>query len=230
MKAASRKTQILLIISAIIIQICISGFIAVPVTGLKTDRFDALVDPAQNNPDANSQPMPVTGEKSNAALQAFVDAVSDGESGIIRGIYSEDVFEYPVMQQPASQPGFVAEDEDVVTEFAMARKYGTTGILAHNFLAGEAFFELEISDIVQIIYGDGTVESYEITEIERYQALSPNSTNSTFTDLETGETITASQLFKKVYSGDHHLTLQTCIQVGAEDSWGRIFIIAEPLA
>jgi len=29
--------------------------------------------------------------------------------------------------------------------------------------------------------------------------------------------------------GGHHLTLQTCIQQDGEDSWGRLFIIADSL-
>jgi hypothetical protein len=63
-----------------------------------------------------------------------------------------------------------------------------------------------------------------------YQALSPKSASSSFKNVVSGDTLTATQLFQRVYTGEPHLTLQTCIQVGSEDSWGRLFIIAEPLA
>ena len=111
----------------------------------------------------------------------------------------------------------------------MPKKYGITGIIAHNYLAGAAFFDLEIGNIVKVVYGDGSISQYRITDIQEYQALSPNSATSEFKDLETDVQISATQLFKRVYTGEHHLTLQTCIQVGPEDSWGRLFVIADPV-
>jgi hypothetical protein len=60
-------------------------------------------------------------------LEKFVNSVADGSSNTnVRGIYVDSEFEYPVVQQPASQAGFVSTEQDVVTEFAMARKYGVT--------------------------------------------------------------------------------------------------------
>jgi len=162
-------------------------------------------------------------------LNDFVSSVVNGEDNNISGIYSESEFAFPVAKQPAGNPGYVSTKEDVVTEFSMAKKYGVTGIIAHNYLAGEDFFSLEIGEVVEVIYGDGEILSYEITSIQSYQALSPNSATSQFVDLATSEKISASQLFKRVYMGKKHLTLQTCIQQGTEDSWGRLFIIAEPI-
>ena len=170
-----------------------------------------------------------TNEQQSVKIKDFVSLIVNGESDNIRGIYSEQEFAYPVVQQPSGKPGFVSTVESVVTEFSMAKKYGVTGIVAHNYLAGGDFFNLEIGEVIQVIYGDGEVLSYKITSIQGYQALSPNSANSQFVDLMTSEEISATQLFKRVYMGNHHLTLQTCIQEGSEDSWGRLFVIAEPI-
>ena len=170
-----------------------------------------------------------TSEQQSAKMIDFVSSLVNGESDSIRGIYSEEDFALPVVQQPSGKPGFVSTIDGVVTEFSMAKKYGVTGIIAHNYLAGGNFFSLEIGEVIEVVYGDGEILRYEITSIQSYQALSPDSASSQFVDLVTSEKISATQLFKRVYMGSHHLTLQTCIQQGSEDSWGRLFIIAEPV-
>ena len=164
-----------------------------------------------------------------AAINDFISTVADGATGIIRGVYSENNFALQIIQQPSGQAGFVSTIEGVATQFSMPSKYGVTGLLAHNYLSGRHFFGLEIGDIVQLVYGDGDIKEYQIADIQRYQALQPNSPNSQFQNLNTGERISATQLFKRVYMGNHHLTIQTCIQEGSEDSWGRLFIIANPI-
>jgi hypothetical protein len=73
------------------------------------------------------------------------------------------------------------------------------------------------------------VSGYKVTSIVKFQALSPNSPSSKFVDLSTGDTLSASTLFKQVYGGDPHLVLQTCIAQDNEPSWGRMFVIAEPV-
>lgn len=188
----------------------------------------SIIDPETYDAAKNAADSERT-EKQSVEMMDFMGSVVNGESESIRGIYSETEFALPVVQQPSGKPGFVSTEDDVVTEFSMPRKYGVTGIIAHNYLAGGNFFNLEIGEIIRVIYGDGEVLSYKITSIQSYQALSPNSTSSQFVDLTSSEKISATQLFKRVYMGNHHLTLQTCIQKGSEDSWGRLFIIAEPV-
>jgi hypothetical protein len=67
-----------------------------------------------------------------------------------------------------------------------------------------------------------------VEDIQQYQALQPFSPYSNFRDLETQSILTAEQLFNKVYRGEFHLTLQTCIENEGNLSWGRLFIIARP--
>ena len=229
MKVSKTKNKYLLIIAVILIQVFVSGFGIIPITGLSIQQSDVLIDPAQSNLETDQSIIDPTVSQSNTELQAFVETVTDGMADVVRGIYIEDQFEFPVIQQPSGQPGYVSSQTNVLTEFAMAKKYDVTGILAHNYLAGEDFFNLQAGDVVQVVYGDGMIQQYEITEILEYQALSPNSATSSFIDLETDEQLSATQLFNRVYTGSHHLTMQTCIQVGSEDSWGRLFLIAEPI-
>jgi hypothetical protein len=166
-------------------------------------------------------------ETSLLSLEAFAEAVKDGNASKIKGLYAEDTFMLRVIQQPSGKPGFVSPVEGVATQFSMASTNNVTGMLAHNFSSGRFFFDLALEDEIDVVYGDGTIKQYKITMVKKYQALSPKSAASDFVDLETKEKLTATGLFSKMYSGKHHLTLQTCIQEGTEDSWGRLFVIAE---
>jgi hypothetical protein len=62
----------------------------------------------------------------------------------------------------------------------------------------------------------------------QFQALQPTSPYSSFRDLDSDETFTAEQVFKQVYTGDRHVTFQTCIAGPESLSWGRLFVIATP--
>jgi hypothetical protein len=169
-----------------------------------------------------------TTKSSVIALSDFAAAINDGKS-VLRGVYVPDVMAFRVIQQPKNQSGFVSTIRGLVTQFSMASDYGTIGLLAHNFAAGSEFSKVLVGNTVSVIYGDGTIKEFIVTKIARYQALQPNSTSSSFLDLETNEKLSAGTLFKAVYGGKAHLTLQTCIAQGKESSWGRLFIIAEPV-
>lgn len=176
-----------------------------------------------------SQSLPSNNHIYSIALQNFAKTVIDGNSEIIRGVFSDKVLAFPVIQQPYDEPGFVSSIDGVVTQFSMAASHGVVGLLAHNYLTGRYFYDIELGSEIQIIYGDGTIQSYLVKEIQRYQALQPNSQYSRFINIESGEELSASDLFRRVYFGESHLTLQTCIEQGDLDSWGRMFIIADPI-
>lgn len=199
------------------------GFSPEPVISELSVIDPEVYDAAQTAADSEKQPI------SSEIAKSFIHQVSDGNSKVVRGIFSDEEFALPVIQQPSGNAAFVSTEEGVVTEFSMARNYGVTGIVAHNYLAGAKFFNLEIGEVIYVILGDGSTQAYKVTNIQSYQALSPNSPTSQFVDLSTSEKISSTQLFKRVYMGSHHLTLQTCIQQGNEDSWGRLFVIAEPI-
>jgi hypothetical protein len=186
-----------------------------------------------------TQSIPVTGtvltdeaktaDNGLMSLQDFTEAVKDGNAKQINGLYASDTFMLRVIQQPSGKPGFVSPVEGVATQFGMATSNNVTGMLAHNFSSGRFFFDLAVDDVINVVYGDGATKEYKVTNVKRFQALSPKSASSEFIDLDTEEKLSAAGLFGRMYTGKHHLTLQTCIQEGTEDSWGRLFIIAEPV-
>ncbi len=159
---------------------------------------------------------------------SFLESVQNGQSEVLRGVYVPGVLAMPVVQQPTGHPGFVSQNDGEITQFYMATEVGNIGLLAHNYLSGASFLNLAPGQEVRLIYGDGTVEYFVIDQILRYQALQPYSPYSEFRDLETNLTITAEDLFRKVYRGERHVTFQTCIEANGNSSWGRLFIIAQP--
>lgn len=139
------------------------------------------------------------------------------------------IFSLPVVQQGKAGAVHVSAAPETITEFELAAKYGNVGLLAHNYLAGENFFKLKVGQKVHLNYGENRVETYVVTEILRYQALSPHSPYSDFRKPGSTEIISAGQMFDTVYRGAHHLTFQTCIEQDGSSSWGRLFVIAVPL-
>lgn len=161
-------------------------------------------------------------------LDLFIDAVSDGNADVLRGVYVLDVMAFPIVQQPAGSPGFVSTLNGVVTSFDMAARSGNTGLLAHNYLAGASFPQLVQGSDVVLIYGDGHTERFVVSNVLQYQALDPASPYSEFRNLDTQITMTAEGLFNQVYRGERHVTFQTCIAKDGNPSWGRLFVIAMP--
>ena len=188
-----------------------------PVTG---DSASALQD-------ASAQTNELKSQQAAAELHEFVTSVINGKSDTVVGIFVAENFSLPVEQQPASNGGYITHKDDLTTQFALAAQYGTIGILAHNYLAGENFFNLSNGEIITVVYGDGSTEDYLITEINDYQALQPTSPYSEFIDLETNSQLSATELFYEVYqnNGDT-IVLQTCIEAEGIDSWGRHFVSA----
>jgi hypothetical protein len=138
------------------------------------------------------------------------------------------VLALPIIQQPVGSPGYVSGNDGEITQFGMAANFGNIGLLAHNHLSGKSFAQLAIGQEVRLVYGDGKTESFIITEVLSYQALQPSSPYSSFRNLSKDETLTAEQMFKRVYRGDRHVTFQTCIESDGNASWGRLFVIAVP--
>jgi hypothetical protein len=162
-------------------------------------------------------------------LVDFSRQVHNGDPGQVVGLYVPSIIASPVVAQPADQPSYVSTREDVVTKFGMADSYGSLGFLAHNTLAGSLFDELEMGNLVHVIYGDGDIALYAVRSILRFQAIEPLNPYSNFIDEQSGALLTGSDLFFQTYGVPGQLTLQTCISAGGSDSWGRLFVIASPV-
>ena len=158
----------------------------------------------------------------------FSKTVQNSQAELLRGVYVPEVLALPIVQQPAGDAGYVSPKEGEITQFGTAAQFGNVGLLAHNHLSGRLFSQLAVGQEVRLVYGDGKVDYFVITQILQVQALQPTSPYSSFRDLSNDEVLTAEQMFAKVYRGDRHVTFQTCIANKESLSWGRLFVVALP--
>jgi len=178
-------------------------------------------------PTETATPLPTPTPVPPPFLDTFIENLKNGNAGQVVGVYVEDVLSLRVVQQPSSDAAYVSTVPNTATYFSMVRNItGNTGLLAHNYLAGAYFFSLSSGQSVTLIYGDGTTDEYIVSYAEEFQALSPNSPTSNFVSLGSGETLSSTDLFYRVFGGGTRTTFQTCIAQGNEDSWGRLFVIA----
>jgi len=183
--------------------------------------------------------VPLTGFYSNsdvATEKNVLPSLSDFEASILKddnstlpaGLYVPGISALPITQQPAGNPAYVTLSPNSVTQFSMVNQYNSIGILAHNFLAGNTFYDLSLDQMIILINGNGEFEFYIVKEIHQYQALSPQNPYSNFVNVNQNEgTITSTQLFIRIYAKENRLILQTCIEKDGNSSWGRHFVIAE---
>jgi hypothetical protein len=163
-----------------------------------------------------------------AALTDFVTRMTNGTDALT-GVFVENSFAYPVVQQPSGNAGYVSTANDTVTQFSSASSYGNVGLLAHNNLGGRRFSELYVGQRIFLVFGNGRVEGFSITKISVYEALSPSSASTNLKDPATGMVYNSDYIFRKMYTGSRHVTLQTCVLKNGNASWGRMFIVATPL-
>ena len=161
-------------------------------------------------------------------LETFAAGVRGGPAGLPAGLFVNDQMAFPVASQPAGDPGFVSLKAGTVTLFSMASTYGSTGLLAHNHLAGAQFFQIPLGQVLTLVFGDGSTRRYQVSRTLSVQALAPDSPYSDFVDLASGETLSATDLFMRTFGQAGSLVLQTCIARDGSASWGRYFVIAQP--
>ena len=165
-------------------------------------------------------------------LDDFVAIVKNGQPGQVVGVYIAKVLALKVAQQPANNLAYVNESLGYATQFNLAAQYGSTGLLAHNYLSGALFSNASVGQEVDVIYGDGAIRRYTISIIRRFQALSPTSPASNFVDLDKSidTQISNAELFQQIYAQGNRVVFQTCINAKGNVSWGRLFVIATPIA
>ncbi len=69
----------------------------------------------------------------------FIRSVQSGEADVLRGVYVPNVLALPVVQQPENKPYSVSSHDGEATQFSVASRYGSIGLLAHNNLSGRFF-------------------------------------------------------------------------------------------
>lgn len=159
-------------------------------------------------------------------LSSLIALWRDGRASEVVGLYAPEAFALSVIQQPSGSHLYVSNSPEKLTQFRRATQEGSIGLLAHNYLAGQYFFDLQEEDDLFLVYGDGRYEAYRVEKIADYQAHSL----SLYRDLSTQEKFSDFDLFNLIYSGKgDKLVLQTCIEKDGNKSWGRRFIIARRL-
>lgn len=162
-------------------------------------------------------------------LEEFIRQVADGQANRVRGLYVSGVLALRIVQQPPGDAAFISRQEGTATEFQNADAFGVVGLLAHNFLSGRDFFHLKPGQELDLIYGDGTVQRYRVSEIDDFQRLSVTDLSSDFQELASNQVWTANEVFAKFYQQTKSLTLQTCIERNGNWSWGVRMILAKPV-
>lgn len=180
-----------------------------------------LLDPTVTD----AQPIPA----STAGLDQFVQQVANGNEAEVRGVYVEGTLALPIVKQPSNDVGYVSMENGTATLFQNPLKYGVVGLLAHNFLSGNLFYKLKAGQEIVLVYGAGRLRRYQVTNSANFERLTRSNLRSNFQEIETGATFTADEVFERFYKGDHHITLQTCIERDGIWNWGVRFIVAEPV-
>lgn len=191
----------------------------------------------EQTPQANQAPLDETHAEAltgsaDAELAAFVESVRNQKQGTVAGIYAPGLFAMPVTGQPSGDESFISEEDYVLTQYATPAQYGVIAVLAHNYLnSGKLLAQLSPTQEVYVVFGEGKVAGYAVSAVQYYHALSPHDTRSDFRDLNGpgGEVLTYDQLFTRVYTQKDKLVFQTCLEANGEISWGRIFILADPI-
>lgn len=163
-----------------------------------------------------------------SALQALLARMSTEPGAYAGGLYVPDEFAFPIVAQPEDQDLYVSTKRNLLTLFRAAQQNGVTGLLAHNFLAGALFYDLEIGQEVWVVESEQKQRAYKITRIEQFQKIT-GAQDEVFIDLRTNDAMSTSEVFDRFYTGEPHLTLQTCLEGEGDPSWGLTFIVAVPL-
>lgn len=164
------------------------------------------------------------------SLGSFLRVVAGGPPDAVRGLYAAGALALRVVPQPDADPNFISVDRGAATQFETPSLFGVVGLLAHNFLGGRDFFRLRRGQDLVLIYGNGALRKYRISEISDFERLTQSEPRSDFLELATGEVRTVDQVFARFYEGSPHLTLQTCIERDGVWDWGVRFVVAEPVA
>jgi hypothetical protein len=138
-------------------------------------------------------------------------------------------FSLPIVQQPAGDSMYVSSRVNLLTQFSRPAQNGVTALLAHNYRSGIQFYDLRPGQKITITYGGLITREYRVVSIDKFQKLVSSDTLSDLIDLQTNTRVTSTEVYKRFYSGEPHLTFQTCLEKDGKLDWGLYFVVADPL-
>lgn len=122
--------------------------------------------------------------------------------------------------------GFVADLRGAVTLFQAAWDDGSLGFLAHNYLAGAAFYELRAGNLLRVTAADGSSRWYVVRETMVFTAIDPGKWWTDVID-EEGRRWSQEEVYAGLYERQGWVVLQTCWGEGRYAGWW--FAVAEPV-
>lgn len=161
------------------------------------------------------------------SLAELMDRLTSRQDLFQMGVYVPGVMALPVIRQPEDNSLFVSAKSSVLTQFSEAAANGILGILAHNFLAGGLFYNIDLGQDIWIIEGVNEFKHYKVSRIEQYQRIHNTNAPDEYIDLTTNEELSTPEVFARYYAGEHRLTLQTCLEKDGDGDWGLTFIVAD---
>jgi hypothetical protein len=197
-----------------------------------TNRVSSLVSEIQFLPIIFYEPKTPPNfylEEADPELMGFIANVFNGLENEISGIFIPEVLALPVVHQPGGNSAFVSDDYETITLFSSASLQGVIGLLAHNYLSGSLFYNIQMEDIVYVVYGDGSIKRYQIDSIEQYQRLERSNLRSSFQDLLSDRIFSSDEIFERYYRGQDKITFQTCLERYGINNWGLTFTTASPI-
>ncbi len=190
---------------------------------LRAQRQSAAIQTNSESPTVSPLPQGLP------ALNDFVASVKSARPETITGVYVPGVLALRVVAQPASRLTYVSFEFGVATLYCGLGPCGSIGLLAHNQLSGILFFHLTPNQDVVIIRGNGSLTRYRVSSIRTFQALRPNDPYSSYVDLNNRTTLSSGELFQQIYGAGNQVVFQTCMANEGNPTWGRLFVIADPV-
>lgn len=207
--------------------ICLSLILTFSSATLISASLPPIIIPVTAQPSARQAAAAPT----TRTLAEFIQSVTNGNPADLVGVYSPFTFALPITEQPAGKPGYVADEDGLATRFQLASDAGSIGLLAHYQRSGKAFTELTPGQEITLIYGDGSTRSYQVQTFITVQAIEPEEALTEFVSMDETQTRYSQEaLFDLVYRQADRLVLQTCLTGQGSKTWGRVFIIAEPVS
>lgn len=163
--------------------------------------------------------IPVTGRFAN--IEYSNDFSRNNSAQTITRVSVPGRFSYSVQQIGNAVPN----QANIVGQYEFAKQNGNIGLIAHNYLAGSSFGWINYGDEVRVTTTSGSVEYYVVYNIMKFKATDANNFSKPFIDQNTGQTISAKEVFDKAYKSGM-VTFQTCISGGGSSTWGILIIQA----